>query len=171
MATSILYKGSQVLKSVSAEVQVGFETFELVDRLKHAIRFEDKVWTYTGLAICAVQIGEPVRVMILGRPLFWNTMRHHQGFDVLVNPEIVERSQEVKEDWEGCLSIPGIECLVPRHSEIKVKYMGLNGKMQEKIMTETLSRVMQHEIDHMNGKFMTEIAVNTRKKQNHLKVN
>ena len=108
--------------------------------------------------------------MLLGRPLFWNTQRHHQAFDVLINPEIIEKSEEVKEDWEGCLSIPGIECLVPRHSEIKVKYTSLNGKLHERLMQNTLSRVMQHEIDHMDGKFMTEIAVNSRKKQSHLKV-
>jgi peptide deformylase len=169
MAVNILYKGSPILKTVSEKVAISIETFDLVEDLKHAVRFEDKVWTFTGLSICAVQIGVPKRVMILGRPLYWAAQRHHQAFDVLINPEITGNSKEVKEEWEGCLSIPGLECLVPRFSEVTVRFLNLSGKICEKVMKNTLARVIQHEIDHMDGKFMTQIAVNSRKKQNHLK--
>lgn len=168
MALRILYKGSPVLESLSKTVEIGLDTFELVDKLKEAIRFKDKVWTLTGLSICAVQIGIPLRVVIIGRPLYWNCQRHHQAFDVLINPELTFKSQEILEEWEGCLSLPDIECLVPRHSEVRIKYQDLSGKTQQKLMKKTLSRVIQHEIDHLNGKFMTELAKDSRPKMNHL---
>ena len=171
MALRILYKGSPVLESLSRTVEINLEIFELIDNLKEAIRFKDKVWTFTGLSICAPQIGVPVRVVIIGRPLYWNCQRHHQAFDVLINPELTYKSKEICEEWEGCLSIPDLECLVPRYSEVKVKYQDLSGKVQEKLMKKTLSRVVQHEIDHLNGKFMTELAKDSRPKEDHLEHN
>lgn len=148
--------------------EINLDTYELVENLKEAIRFKDKVWTYAGLSICAIQIGVPLRVVIVGRPLYWYCQRHHQAFDVLINPEILWKSEEKIDDWEGCLSIPDLECLVPRYSEVRIKYQNLAGRVLEKTMKNTLSRVIQHEIDHLDGKFMIDLAKDSRKKSNHL---
>jgi peptide deformylase len=70
---------------------------------------------------------------------------------VLINPEIVARSTEVEEDWEGCLSIPDIRGRVPRASAVTVKAFDRNGTRIEIDATGFSARVIQHEYDHLDG--------------------
>ena len=69
----------------------------------------------------------------------------------MVNPKMMWKSKKLEFDWEGCLSIPGYRGLVARSGKIKVGYWDRQGK-EEKL--ETLgfeARVIQHEIDHLDG--------------------
>jgi peptide deformylase len=71
--------------------------------------------------------------------------------EVVVNPEIVERSDELVKGWEGCLSIPGIRGDVPRHRRIRVRYQTVEGHVVEKEFSDFVARVFQHEDDHLRG--------------------
>jgi peptide deformylase len=71
--------------------------------------------------------------------------------EVVLNPEIVHRSDDRERDWEGCLSIPGIRGLVPRHRAIRVRYQGLDGVAVEREFTGFVARIFQHEDDHLRG--------------------
>jgi peptide deformylase len=71
--------------------------------------------------------------------------------EVVVNPEIVERSDEVVKGWEGCLSIPGIRGNVPRHRRIRVRYRTLEGSEVDREFEGFVARVFQHEDDHLRG--------------------
>jgi peptide deformylase len=71
--------------------------------------------------------------------------------EVVINPEIVERSDELVKGWEGCLSIPGIRGDVPRHRRIRVRYQSLEGHLVEKEFSDFVARVFQHEDDHLCG--------------------
>ena len=71
--------------------------------------------------------------------------------EVVINPEIVERSDELVKGWEGCLSIPGIRGDVPRHRRIGVRYQSLEGQLVEKEFSDFVARVFQHEDDHIRG--------------------
>jgi peptide deformylase len=71
--------------------------------------------------------------------------------EVVLNPEIVERSEETIKDWEGCLSIPGIRGEVRRHLRIRARYRTLDGVEVEREFTDFAARVFQHEYDHLHG--------------------
>ncbi len=71
---------------------------------------------------------------------------------VLVNPEIVARSDELKVWEEGCLSIPEIYAEVERPAEVTMRWLDLNGREQERTFGGFPAVCVQHEIDHLNGR-------------------
>ena len=71
--------------------------------------------------------------------------------EVIVNPEIIERSPDLVAGWEGCLSIPGLRGLVPRSQRIRVRYQTLEGGLVDREFTDFVARVIQHEDDHLHG--------------------
>ena len=70
---------------------------------------------------------------------------------VVVNPVIVERSNEMVYDWEGCLSIEGLRGRVPRNARVVVEALDRNGKTQRLELDAFPAVVAQHEIDHLQG--------------------
>lgn len=77
---------------------------------------------------------------------------------VYINPEITYFSRETTLDWEGCGSIPGLFGKVERSSEINLKYTDETGVSHEMSATGLLARVIQHEVDHLNGILFTDLA-------------
>ena len=69
----------------------------------------------------------------------------------MINPEIMFASEEKEKGWEGCLSIPGIRGLVPRHRRIAVRFLNRNGIVREEEYEGFIARVFQHEFDHLKG--------------------
>jgi len=69
----------------------------------------------------------------------------------LINPEIVSKSEGIDVAQEGCLSLPGLWIDVPRAKEILLTYKDENGKKQERKLTGWDARVIQHEVDHLDG--------------------
>ncbi|MBC6404145.1 MAG: peptide deformylase [Rhodospirillales bacterium] len=70
---------------------------------------------------------------------------------VLVNPEIVPLDRESALGWEGCLSVPGLIGEVPRHTRIRYRGLGLDGATIEREAHDYHARVVQHEVDHLDG--------------------
>ena len=70
---------------------------------------------------------------------------------VLVNPLITPLSDETEEDWEACLSVPGLTGLVPRWTSIRYSGVALNGEPFERLAEGFHARVVQHECDHLDG--------------------
>jgi peptide deformylase len=71
---------------------------------------------------------------------------------VLINPIIAPLSEELEDDWEGCLSIPDMRGKVPRYTSIRVQALDRTGAPLEFVATGFHARVIQHEWDHLNGK-------------------
>jgi peptide deformylase len=71
--------------------------------------------------------------------------------EVVANPEILWRSEDLVKGWEGCLSIPGIRGHVPRHRRIRARYRTLDGIEVEREFEGFVARVFQHEDDHLRG--------------------
>ena len=82
--------------------------------------------------------------------------------EVVVNPEILERSGELVKDWEGCLSIPGIRGHVPRHRSIRARYRSLDGLEVEREFHDFVARIFQHEYDHLHGIVFLDRLESTR---------
>jgi peptide deformylase len=82
--------------------------------------------------------------------------------EVVFNPEIVERSDELVKGWEGCLSIPGIRGNVPRHRRIRARYRAADGGVVERAFEDFVARVFQHEFDHLHGIVFLDRLESTR---------
>ena len=108
----------------------------------------DTMHEYHGVGLAGPQIHEGLR-------LFVALLDDEPGADsetaVIVNPEIVPNSNAVEEGWEGCLSIPDIRGLVPRHTDIMLRGLDRNGKSFELRLKNFPARVAQHETDHLDG--------------------
>jgi peptide deformylase len=68
-----------------------------------------------------------------------------------VNPKITVTSREVEEGWEGCLSVPGMRGVVPRYTRLKYSGLDENGRPFEREAEGFHARVVQHEVDHLDG--------------------
>lgn len=101
-----------------------------------------------GVALAAVQVDQLERVVVI-RNNFDD--KEDLTFIALINPEIVKLEGEIVYDHEGCLSVPDVYGLVPRHSKIRVKALNENGHEIRLKASGFLARILQHEIDHTNG--------------------
>ena len=101
-----------------------------------------------GAALAAIQIGEPLKLTVVRND--FDDPKNNE-FTTLVNPEIVKSSVERVNDVEGCLSVPGIYGRVSRPLKVKIKAQDEYGNPIRLSLEGFPARVLQHEIDHMNG--------------------
>ncbi|MCA9338926.1 peptide deformylase [Candidatus Saccharibacteria bacterium] len=102
-----------------------------------------------GAALAAVQIDQLQRAVIVRSDFDDKTS---QEFTTLINPKVVKYEGEIIKDYEGCLSVKDVYGYVSRYSKVRVKALDLDGN-EIRIKAEGfLARVLQHEIDHTNGK-------------------
>ncbi len=105
-----------------------------------------------GVGIAAPQVYESLSLFIVAsRPNPRYPDAPQMEPEVVINPEIVWRSEETVKGWEGCLSIPGIRGNVPRHRSIKARFQTLDGLKVEREFADFVARVFQHEDDHLRG--------------------
>ncbi|MEO1429413.1 MAG: peptide deformylase [Cyanobacteria bacterium J06632_19] len=105
-----------------------------------------------GVGIAAPQVAQSYRVFIVAsRPNLRYPNAPLMDPTAMINPRIIDCSDEMVKGWEGCLSIPGIRGLVPRHRSIKVEYTDRYGNLNHQELTEFVARIFQHEYDHFEG--------------------
>jgi peptide deformylase len=146
----ILKMGDARLLRVAEPVQL-FDTHELHDLI---VDMRETMAAVHGAGLAAPQIGVNLQLVIFGstaenprypnRPLVPKT--------VLINPVITPLGADEEEDWEGCLSVPGLRGVVPRWS--RIRYTGFDEKGQpiDRTVDGFHARVVQHECDHLIGK-------------------
>jgi peptide deformylase len=100
-----------------------------------------------GIGLAAIQVGAPRRVVTMDLA----KKDEPKNPQVFINPEILWSSEEKATYEEGCLSIPEYYGDVERPSQVKVKYLDLEGKLRELEAGGLLATCLQHEIDHLNG--------------------
>ena len=103
-----------------------------------------------GVGLAAPQIGESLRLVVVEYTEDEDENAKPKKY-VLVNPEIVKRSEEMITDIEGCLSLPGLAGRVERHEAVTVKAKNRFGKPLKIEAEGWLARIFQHEIDHLEG--------------------
>lgn len=105
-----------------------------------------------GVGLAAPQVSKSISMFIIAsEPNDRYPEAPELGPIAVINPEILSCSEEIEEGWEGCLSIPGIRGIVPRHKTIKVRYRDTGGKEITTEFTGFPARIFQHEYDHLNG--------------------
>jgi peptide deformylase len=111
-----------------------------------ALRMADVMYAENGIGLAAPQVGVPQKVIVID-------LSFGEEVDnvlAMVNPEILEIEGECSLE-EGCLSVPGVYEQVVRPERIRVRYCDLDGSIVETDANGYLARVMQHEIDHLEG--------------------
>ncbi len=113
----------------------------------------DTMRAVNGAGLAAPQIDQNLQVVIFG---FEHNPRYPQAGaipeTVLINPHITILSNAEEEDWEGCLSVPGIRAKVPRYKKIRYQGLDRQGQIIDRTVEGFHARVVQHECDHLIGK-------------------
>ena len=113
---------------------------------------DDTMRAMSGAGIAAPQIGVSLRVVIF--ELKDNPRYPHIApvpYTVLVNPVLTPLGEEQEQGWEGCLSVPGMRGLVPRFRRLRYRGFAPDGTPIEREVEGFHARVVQHEVDHLDG--------------------
>ena len=125
------------------------EILKIIDEMTHvALDWENSRPHELSAAISAVQIDQLEKIAIIRSDFDDKKVR---DFTALINPKIVKFEGEIVSDFEGCLSVPDVYGKVPRYDKIRVKALDINGDEVRFKADGFLSRIIQHEIDHVNG--------------------
>lgn len=149
---SIVTVPNPILKKATAKVDVFDDKLkEIGEILKQTLRQNSS----DGIGLAANQLG-------IDQSIFVTEYRDDEGkitipLQFFVNPKIVEQSPEIESMEEGCLSIPNIFLPITRAKKIKVKAQDLNGKRIRLTANDLFARLIQHEINHLQGKVFTQI--------------
>lgn len=133
--------------------------FDLLREKSHEVKFplseEDQkiicqmkeyLENHDAFGLAAVQIGTLKRYFV---------MAYQNRSQVYINPEIISRSGK-KKDHESCLSLPGVNLFIERSREVTLRYFNEQGEEKTQDFIGTWARVVQHEIDHANGKLLLD---------------
>ena len=144
----VLRMGHPVLRERAKPVEQ-FGTPELRALLQD---MQDTMAHKNGAGLAAPQIGVSQRIVIFGvdhNPRYPDA--EAVPFTVLVNPKITMLTRDVEEDWEGCLSVPGMRGIVPRYTKLRYSGFDIEGNPIERVAEGFHARVVQHECDHLDG--------------------
>lgn len=116
---------------------------KVTKEIKRLIRdMDETVHNAEGAGLAAPQIGKSLRICLA---------MINKKMTPLINPDITWKSDDMSTAEEGCLSLPGMWTEVPRANQIKLTYLDESGKQQERILKDWDARVVQHEVDHLDG--------------------
>lgn len=153
MKLDIHFYGDPVLRTPAAPVAA------VTDEIRAFARdMIETMHAEQGVGLAAPQVGRSIAVCVVEVPIDYDTdeegRRIHPDVAmpmVLINPQIVEPSRKTENHEEGCLSFPGLRGSIPRSIEITVRCLDERGQPRELRLRDFLARVVQHEVDHLNG--------------------
>lgn len=132
-----------------AEPVSEFGTPQLMELLAD---MRDTMRAHDGVGLAAPQIGVNLRVVVFGAQ---SSPRYPDAEEVpdtvLINPVIIPSGGETEDDWEGCLSVPGLRGMVPRFKTIRYQGVDEHGAPIDRAVSGFHARVVQHECDHLDG--------------------
>jgi len=112
----------------------------------------DTMAALNGAGLAAPQIGIGLQVVIFGG---FKSPRYPDAEEipdtVLINPQLEFIGEAIEEDWEGCLSLPGMRGKVPRYKQLRYRGCDLAGNAIDRTVSDFHARVVQHECDHLQG--------------------
>lgn len=161
MIQPIYLYGSEVLRERASEADLSKreELAQLIADLK------DTLTRSEGCGLAAPQIGVSLRVLIVDGDVMADVYPYLKGFKrTLINPVVLEESEEQCEYEEGCLSVPGVYCNVRRPVSLKVRYYDEDLKERVEEFDKFGARMVQHEISHLDGVLFTDLVAPIRRK-------
>ncbi len=161
MILPIYLYGSEVLRNENkeADLQDKEGLAKLIEDMKDTLKVAD------GCGLAAPQVGVNQRVVIVdGRELTETYDYLKDFFRVMINPVVLEESEETCEFSEGCLSVPGIYAEVRRPSVIKVEYYNENLEKVVEVFDRFACHMVQHELSHLEGNLFVDNVSPIRRK-------
>ena len=128
------------------------EDFESPELAQLIVDMHDTMRSLNGAGLAAPQIGVGLQVVIFevaANPRYPDA--ENVPFTVLINPVLTPLSDIMEEGWEGCLSVPGMRGLVPRHAALRYQGLDAAGQPIDRSVKDFHARVVQHEVDHLHG--------------------
>jgi len=158
MPLEIAQLGQPVLRQIAAEVpreQIAEPRFQLFlqSMLETLLHFRG-----AGLAAPQVSVSERV---FLGAVFPPEEEDGPPGIEAFINPVITPLSDAKSRAWEGCLSFPELLVLVPRYRAVRIEYLNLEGQPDALELEDFAARVVQHEMDHLDGILTLDRAQST----------
>lgn len=136
---------SGILRKPTIDVKNNEHTKQLISDMIETLK------STSGVGLAAPQVGKNLNLFIVSfGPTFDQIYT-----EVFINPKIYSFGYNTQMP-EGCLSVPNVDLLITRKSKVKVEYYDRNWKSQLKEFDGLLSRVIQHEYDHLVGKLITD---------------
>ena len=161
MILPIYLYGSEVLRNENkeADLQDKEGLAKLISDMKDTLKVAD------GCGLAAPQVGVNLRVVIVDGRELSDTYDYLADFErVMINPVVLEESEETCEYSEGCLSIPGVYAEVSRPSKIKVEYYDENLQKVVEEFDRFACRMVQHELSHLEGNLFVDNIPPIRRK-------
>ena len=165
MRLKIVQAGDPVLRQAARALAPEEIALPAIQQLIEHMR--DTMRDAPGVGLAAPQIGLAVQLAVIeDRPeyaagiapeLLAQRERHEVPFLVLINPRIVEYSEQTVEHFEGCLSVAGFSALVRRARGVTVEYLDEDAHARRIEATGWFARILQHEIDHLHGRLYIDL--------------
>lgn len=151
--------GNPILRQVSQPIYSIQEDWvqDLIDQMIATLHGSN------GVGIAAPQVGQSYRLLIVAshpNPRYPNAPMMEPT--PMINPRVLNVSDDMSKDWEGCLSVPGVRGLVPRFRAVEVEYTSRDGKLKRAELTDFVARVFQHEFDHLEGRVFLDRIESTQ---------
>jgi len=152
MILPIYTYGNAILRKVAHPIQADYPDLNVV-----ISNMFETMYHAEGVGLAAPQVGLPIRLLVIDlAPLKEEDPELGAFKIVMINPMILEKSNEEIAGEEGCLSIPGIHEMVLRAEKIKIKYLDTDFKEHIEEFEGYKARVVQHENDHLQGHLFTD---------------
>ncbi|MFV0470765.1 MAG: peptide deformylase [Paludibacteraceae bacterium] len=152
MILPIYTYGNTVLRKVAEPIDSNYPNLKeliqnMFDTMSHA----------EGIGLAAPQIGLPIRLLVIDLAPFKESDPEIADFKaIMINPEIIEESEETSTYDEGCLSVPGINETVVRPEKVVINYLDEDFNEHQQEFEGFKARVIQHEFDHLEGHLFTD---------------
>jgi len=152
MILPIYTYGNAVLRKEAAEISSNYpELKALINNMFETMHNAE------GVGLAAPQIGLPIRLFVIDLQALKEDNPELADFKiVMINPEMLETSDENETKEEGCLSVPGIHENVSRPKKVKISYFDADFNQHTEEFEDFKARVIQHEYDHLEGNFFTD---------------
>lgn len=152
MILPIYTYGQTVLRKIAEPIDENYPDLkELIQNMYETMTHAD------GVGLAAPQIGLPIQLLVIDLAPFHESDEELSQFKItMINPEFIEKSEETISYDEGCLSLPGISETVVRPETVIVNYLDEDFNEHEEEFSGFKARVIQHEIDHLEGHLFTD---------------
>lgn len=158
-----------VCESVVLDGDGGRGVFGLADARAVAWAMVRLMRRHGGVGLAAPQVGVARRIVVVdadgvdrnsgirfGEPPRVPLDELCRGVCVLINPEVMGMADETAQDWEGCLTFPGVQRRIARRTGVDVRYVDTLGRYRVAAFIGYAARVVQHELDHLDGRLIVD---------------
>ena len=122
-----------------------------------------------GIGLAANQVGYDLNLLIVDTSTIEDSDRIEENKYIFINSKVIDTKDSCKME-EGCLSVPDIRAEIERPEIITIEYQDINQKIYRKTFSGIVSRVIQHELDHLNGKFFIDYLSPAKRRIIHKKL-